>query len=247
MDLSVGTAMRFTFDPADDYSPIWAPDGSRIAFASNHDGTFGIYEKLANGSGDEEQLLSSAADIAPRSWSADGRFIVFRSLGKKRTTEVWVLPLIGDRKPIALLQSDDFYQSGPMLSPDGRWMAVYSNESGRYEVYIHSFQKPASKWQVSTKGGIDVAWSHDGKELFYLGFDGQLMAVAVKGDSALDVGTPRALFETHMLGATRIIMGFRNQYDVAPDGQRFLLNVPVWEESSSPINVVLNWPSLLKK
>ena len=160
---------------------------------------------------------------------------------------MWVLPLSGDRKTFPFLQSEQFSQTGPKLSPDGQWLAYHATESGRYEVYIQSFPKTGAKWQVSTGGGIEARWSHDGKDLFYLALDGKLMSVGVKGNFALDVGTPKPLFEPHILGGVRTILGFRHQYDVTPDGQRFLINVPVAEESSSPITLVQNWTAGLKK
>ena len=188
----------------------------------------------------------------PVSWSTDGRFITYKTVGSKGYSEVWVLPQFperagGDRKPFPFLQSEEFTQSSPKFSPDGRWLVYQSNESGRYEVYIQSFPKRAGKWQVSTGGGDRPRWSRDGKELFYLAPDQRLMAVAVKGDSAPEVGAPRPLFETRMFGGVRATVGFRQQYDVAPDSQRFLINVPVAEEASSPITLVLNWAAGLKK
>ena len=121
-----------------------------------------------------------------------------------------------------------------------------STESGRFEVYIRSFPNPAGKWQISTTGGFQPRWSRDGKELFYIASDQRLMAVTVKGDSAPETGTPTALFETRQAGGARQALGFRQQYDVAPDG-RFLINVPVAEEASSPITLVLNWTASSKK
>ena len=246
LELPEGAATRFTFNPADDYYPVWSADGTEIVFASNREGSFGLYQKPSSGAGNEEPLLKSSVDIAPYSWSADGRFIAYRSLGAKGFTEVWVLPLFGDRKPFPFLQAE-FSQSGPRISPDGRWLAYYSTESGRFEVYIQSFPKREGKWQVSVDGGVYSRWSRDGKELFYLALDGKLMAASVKEDSALEVGTPKPLFEPPFVGGARTILGFRNQFDVAPDGERFLINVPVAEESSLPITLALNWAAGLKK
>jgi eukaryotic-like serine/threonine-protein kinase len=200
LDGSDGTSTRLTFNPSDDYFPVWSPDGSQIVFASSRDGSFGLYQKPASGAGSEGPLLKSSIDIAPYSWSSDGRFIVYRGLSSKGRTEVWVLPLSGDRKPFPFLQSEELNQSGPRLSPDGRWLAYYSNESGGFEVYVQTFPKPGGKWEVSTGGGVYPQWSRDGKELFYVALDGKLMAASVQGGSALEVGTPKALFDPHSLG-----------------------------------------------
>ena len=246
LELPEGATTRFTFNPADDYYPVWSPDGSQIVFASNREGSFGLYQKPSSGAGNEESLLKSAADVGPYSWSPDRRFITYRSVGAKGFTEAWILPLFGDRKPFPYLQGD-FTQSGPRVSPDGHWLAYYSTESGRYEVYIQSFPKRESKWQVSTGGGITPLWARDGKAIFYLALDGKLMSVDINGNSALQVGTPKPLFELRTFGGARTILGFRNQFVVAPDGQRFLANVPVAEDSSSPITLALNWAAGLKK
>ena len=156
------------------------------------------------------------------------------------------MPLYGDRKPFPLLQSEDFNQNLAKLSPDGRWLAYFSNETGRYEVYIQTFPKPSGKWQVTTSGGLQPRWSRDGKEFFYLALDQELMSVAVKGDSVPELGSPTPLFQAPLLGGARAIQNYRQQWDVAPDG-RFLINVPVGEEAGSPITLVQNWTAGLKK
>ena len=247
LELSGGAATRFTFNPVDEYYPIWSPDGSHIVFASDREGSYGLYLKPSSGVGSEELLLKSATEVAPFSWSSDGRFIVYRFFGTKGHVEEWGLPMSGDRKPFALLRSEEFSYAYAKLSPDGRWVAYMTNESGRNEIDIQTFPKPGGKWQVSDAGGIYPRWSRDGKELFYLAPDGKLTALTVKGDSALEAGVPTALFETHMVGGPRNVVGFRQQYDVASGSQRFLINVPVAEETSSPITLVLNWTAGLKK
>jgi eukaryotic-like serine/threonine-protein kinase len=246
LELSRGTPTRFTFTPSDEYMPIWSPDGSRIVFASNREGSAGLYQKPSTGAGNEERLLASTFDLTTSSWSSDGRFVLYRSLSAKGYNQAWVLPLYGDRKPFPLLQSEDFNQNMAKLSPDGRWLAYFSNETGRYEVYIQTFPKPSGKWQVTTSGGLHPTWSRDGKELFYLALDQELMSVAVKGDSVPELGSPTPLFQAPLLGGARAIQTYRQQWDVAPDG-RFLINVPVGEETGSPITLVQNWTAGLKK
>jgi Tol biopolymer transport system component len=246
LDLSRGTPTRFTFTPSDEYMPIWSPDGSRIVFASNRQGPAGLYQKPSTGAGNEERLFSSALDLSTNSWSSDGRFIFYRSLSAKGTNEAWILPLFGDRKPFPFLQSEDFSQNMAKISPDGRWVAYFSNEFGRFEVFIQSFLKPSGKWQVTTSGGFHSRWSRDGKELFYLALDQELMSVAVKGDSVPELGSPTPLFKARLLGGARALQNYRHQWDVGPDG-RFLINVPVGEETGSPITLVQNWAAGLKK
>jgi dipeptidyl aminopeptidase/acylaminoacyl peptidase len=248
MDLSRETTTRFTFNPSDDQQPVWSPDGNHIVFGSNRNKAYGLYWKSSNGSGNEELLFQAEGDIAPMSWSPDGRVLLFRRINKNGFNEVWGLPLTDDRKPFVVLQSENFSYSSPRVSPDGQWLAYYSLQSGRLETYVQSYPTLSGMWQASTGGGVQPVWSRDSKELFYLGPDQSLMAVSVKqGGPAPELGTPMPLFQTPVLGGYRVILGFRGQYDVAPDSRRVLVNVPAGEESDGPITVVLNWPAALKQ
>jgi len=246
LDLARGTSSRLTFGHSDETMPVWSPDGSRIVFASRRDGAFGLYQKLTNGTGNEELLFQTAADVIPIRWSPDGGSIILRSANAKGQAEVWILPLTGDPKPFPLLHSEEFNFSVPQPSPDGRWLAYYSFESGRQEVYIQSFPKVGSKWQVSTGGGVNHRWSRDGKEIFFLGADGSLMAAMLKGGSTPETGAPRRLFEARTFSGSQTVFGFKQQYDVASDG-RFLMNVPAAEDAAAPLTLVLNWAAGLKK
>ena len=152
-----------------------------------------------------------------------------------------ILPLVGERKP-HLFEPSKVPQVTGQVSPDGRWLAYHSVESGRYEVYVQSFPAPgAGKWQISKDGGTDARWRGDGRELFYYALDGRLMAVPITGSTALEVGVAVPLFEARMLNGPGPQAGFKQQYDVTRDGQRFLLNVPLEGSASSPITVVVNW------
>ncbi len=179
----------------------------------------------------------------PTSWSEDGRFIYFQQIGvsskSKGRYAIWVFS-VPDRKATPFLQSE-FNETLPQLSPDGRWMAYVSDESGRNEIYVQPFPGPGGKWQVSTNGGSYPLWRRDGKELFYFAPGRKLMAVEVKAGSTFEAGLPKFLFET------RLKSGGNRQYDVSSDGQRFLINLAVGEESSAPITLVLNWTAELKK
>jgi len=244
MELARGVTSRFTFDPSNDIYPVWSPDGRRLMFGSDRDGgVFNLYQKLANGAGDDERVVKSSEDMAPLSWSPDGRSLLYRL----HTQSLGVLPLVGDRKPRSLLESLAFGQNQGQVSPDGRWIVHTSNESGRFEVYVRSFPAPAGKWQITQDGAYFPRWRGDGREVFYYGADRRLMAVAITGETAVEAGTAVPLFEARMLNGPNTIAGFRAQYDVTRDGQRFLLNVPVEDAASSLITIVLNWTAALKK
>jgi len=241
-DLSRGTSSRFTFNPSTELAPCWSPDGGRIAFSSDRDGPFNLYQKLATGSANDELLLSTSAPKYVSHWSPDGRYIVYESIDPKTKIDLWVLPLFGDRKPILYLQTGSDESQG-QLSTDGRWMAYTSNESGRSEVYVQAFPISGGKWQISTNGGVQPRWRGDGKEIFYLALDRKIMAVTVKADSTFETGAPTELFPTQVTQ----LFGVRNPYAVTADGQRFLINTRVEEANPSGIAVVVNWHAGLKK
>ena len=239
LDLERGVLSRFTSDPAVDNSAVWSPDGRRIAFESNRKGVFDLYQKPAAGPGSEELLLASPQPKGPLDWSPDGRFLLYFNLNPEKY-HIWALPLEGDRKPFPVTQTNFNERSG-QFSPDGKWIAYESDESGRYEIYVQPFPGPGGKVQVSTNGGAQVRWRRDGKELFYVALDSRLMAVPLRLASnvqTIDAATPVPLFVTHIGGA--ISVPFKQQYDVSPDGQRFLMNT-IAEEATSPITVILNW------
>ena len=242
MDLARGLPSRFTFHTADDDDPVWSPDGNTIVFSSLREGRFDLYRKVSSGAGNEEVVFKSEADGKEGTdWSADGRFILFDQAGGNDGTDIWVLPLFGDGKPYALLQTP-FSEFQGHFSPDGRWFAYTSNESGKSEVYVQSFPPSGGKWQVSTGGGAQPHWRGDGKELFYIAADRKLMAVGVAAGSNFDPGAPKPIFQTQVSGYAA-----PNRYVVTSDGQRFLVNSPVEEVSQTPITVILNWTAALKR
>jgi hypothetical protein len=229
---------RFTFDAADDRYPIWSPDGARVAFASNRSGAYDVYERAADGSGGERLLLQSAEFKRPNSWSPDGKFILYWAA--QNNGDLRVLPLTGDRKPFPFVSTPFDEQQG-VFSPDGRWVAYQSDESGRYEIYVRPFPGPGGQAQASAGGGHSPRWRADGKELYYLAPDLRLMAAKVSAQgTGFTAATPESLFPTHINQATN-----RPQYDVARDG-RFLILTDLPDTSAEPIHLLLNWRPMAK-
>jgi Tol biopolymer transport system component len=229
-DVARGVRTRFTFDPAEDANPVWSADGSRIMFTSNRGGHYDLYEKATSSVGAEQVVLADETEKYPTSWSPDGASILYWTFDEG--THLWVLPLEGERRPWKFL--------GPPVnpgrfSPDGNWIAYYSPESGRSEVYIVSFPQPSSRWQISSAGGNLPRWRGDGREVFYASRDNRLMAVTVSRRGAeLDVGAPRALFAARPVGPGSF-------YDASPDGSRFLVNTLREGSAASSIAILQNW------
>ncbi len=248
MDVSRGVETRFTSGPGADITPLWSPDGSRVAFASSRSGNIDLVEHPAAGAGGERTLLSTRDTKYPLSWSADGRFLLYRSANATTgRQDLWALPLTGDKTPVPVVQTN-FDETEGQFSPDGRWLAYVSNESRRFEVMVRPFPGSGETVQVSAVGGSQVRWSSDGTELFYIAPDARLMAVSIAartGSQALVVGAPVPLFSTRLATGANVT-GTKPQYAVAPDG-RFLLNARVDEGASPPLAVVVNWTDALKR
>jgi serine/threonine protein kinase/Tol biopolymer transport system component len=240
-DAARGLRTRFTFDASLNRFPVWSADGSRIVFTSNRKGHYDLYVKPSGGAGTEELLVTTGLQLLANDWSRDDRFLLYESNGDPKTgADLWVLPLTGERKPFPFLQTPFTEQYGK-FSPDGKWVAYTSNESGIEQVYVAPFPGPGGKWQISTLGGTLPGWRQDGKEILYLAPDNNVMAaeVSAKG-SAFEIGVVRPLFKAKAV--KRDI-----PFDVARDAQRFLVNRALEETSSAPITLVLHWNSGLKK
>ena len=238
LDLLRGVTSRLTFDPAIDNLPIWSPDGQRILFPSNRKGSFDLYIKAASGAGQEEPLIKMGTPTGwATDWSRDGRFILYQIPGAKTGQDLWIAPQFGDRKPFPYLQTQFNEQAGA-FSPDGRWIAYVSDESGRNEIYVQAFPLSGEKHEISSGGGSEPYWRKDGTELFYLAADRNLMAVPVKLGTTITPGTPKALFPVPLSEQ-------QHSYAVTGDGQRFLVSRLAGE--MPPITVVLNWEAGLKK
>ena len=221
--------------------PVWSPDGSRIAFDKELKGQQTLYQKPSLGGGAEELLLASSANPrAPQAWSPDGRFLMYFERDPVTLADLWVLPLDGKQQPSVFVNSK-FEERTPQFSPDGRWVAYMSEESGRPEIYLRPFPASSGQFPVSTTGGITPRWRLDGKELYYIAPDGQLMAVSiVTTGRAPEMGAPVALFQPHILFGGTMATGNTWQYDVAPDG-RFLINVTAGDAAAAPITVIQHW------
>jgi serine/threonine protein kinase len=240
-DLTRAIRTRFTFDLANDFLAVWSPTGDEIVFASNRGGKNALFKRPADGTSPETLLLATDINIRPSDWSSDGKFIAFFSLGNPMTrTDIWVLPLVGDGKPYPFLQTE-FNEGNPRFSPEGRWLAYSSDESGQTEVYVRPFPGPGPKWQVSTGGGRLPRWRKDGKEILYLDPENKLMAATVSVSGArFEVSNVQQLFQTSLAS-------FGNNYDVTADGQRFIIiSTPEGHETAS-LNVVVNWDAEMKK
>jgi serine/threonine-protein kinase len=239
-DLSRETLTKSTFDGGVNQYPVWTPDGKRIAFDSNKEGPLNLFWQLADGGGGLERLTTSEHIQTPFSWSPDGQLLAFVESNPSTRYDIWVLRL-SDHKVQPFLRTP-FNEQAPRFSPDGHWLAYVSDESGRNEIYVQPYPGPGGKWQISTEGGIEPAWNPHGRELFYRSGD-KMMAVDVTTQPALSAGKPRMLFKgPYQAGAS-------SNYDVSPDGQRFLMLKPVESAQSAPtqINVVLNWFEELKQ
>ncbi len=239
-DLLRGTKTRLTFDPADDLDSIWSPDATRIAFTSDRTGQRNIYWKPADVSGSEELLLGGKeGQENVEDWSRDGKYLLY-NYQPGGGTHLYVLPLSGDRKPVPFLTQ--FYTQQGQFSPNGRWVAYNSLESGRPEVYVQGFtldsSQPRGKLQVSVAGGEVPRWRRDGKELYFES-NSSYFAVDVKTDGAsFEAGIPRLLFEAPTIFSST---GGAQPYVVTHDGQRFLILTPAEKNTTAPIEVMVNW------
>jgi Tol biopolymer transport system component len=248
-----GVTSRFTTGDGLDFTPIWSPKSLHIVFRSSRSGRFDLFEKPADSAADERLLFTSELDKSPTDWSSDGRYLLFTTANPKTSSDLWALPMTGPAEsrmpiPVATTSADEIQGQ---FSPDGRWIAYASNESGGYDVFVKPFPETGGRIPVSPAGGASPRWSRDGRELFYVAADNQLMAVPIKAqrDSrALGVGTPTALFPTRLaIGGNLPPAGFNSgaQYVVTPLG--FLMNVMADDSVTPPLSIVLNWTAAIRK
>jgi Tol biopolymer transport system component len=253
LDLVRGGAVRATFDAANDQLPTWSPDGKQIVFSSNRSGHNNLYVKsLGEAAGSERLLLDTPNNKQPLDWSKDGKLLLFYETNprtsRQNDRDLWWLEMTGKEPKRGLVVNTPYDERGGQLSPDGRWVAYETDESGDFEVVVRSFPGPGQWWPVSTGGGMYPRWNADGTEIYFVSPDDRLMAVPVATranrstatDPGIEIGTPVALFATRMTGGFAASF-IRAPYAVSLDG-RFLFNEPVDDQTNPPITLILNWP-----
>jgi tRNA A-37 threonylcarbamoyl transferase component Bud32/dipeptidyl aminopeptidase/acylaminoacyl peptidase len=240
-DLERGVGSRFTFDPASDIAPVWSPDGERIAFSSTRrtGSSYDLYVQDATGSGSAVELLTGDQQLIAGDWSRDGKYLICAVYDVGTSWDIWAVPMEGSGEPITVVATE-FRESRPSFSPDGSWIAYQSDESGEWEIYVREFPGPGGRWQVSTAGGTDPHWSHDGSEIFYLDEDDHLASVVVQTTPAFRADLPEILFDPQLFPGT-----FRSRYAVAAGGERFLLLSRAETQTNPPLTVVMNWTAAL--
>jgi len=242
-DLQRGVTSRFTFDPAEDGSPVFSPDGKTIVFSSTRNGGApDLYQAPAAGNGEATLLYKTGETVIAQEWSRDGRWLAFNRLGAKTGWDVWALAMNGpDRGKAVPVVQGPFFELRPSFSPDARWLAYQSNESGRPEIYVQPFPGPGGKWQVSSAGGVEPVWSGDGREILYVSASSKLVAVPVSAGATFSAGQPKDLFDVR---PHAILL--RNRWLANREATRFLFLEAEGSARALPMTVVLNWPEALR-
>jgi Tol biopolymer transport system component len=238
VDVSRGVSTRIIWDGM---SPLWSPDGAQIAFSADRAGANSLFTRPATRYTADTLVLRTGHNKILNDWSPDGRYILYTDLSPEAKNELWILPMFGDHKPRPFLQTP-FDEAQGQISPDGHWVAYASDESGAWEVYLDSFPESSGKRILSIDGGVEPHWRKDGKELFYLSPDRNLMAVSITLGSSPKIERPKALFRAPLLPVPNILS---NQLAVSADGQRFLIGSVGRTNGYEQITVLSSWPSLL--
>ena len=234
LDLTQGATTNLKSE-GDNFSPVFSPDGKQLAFSTTRDAPPNLFLKRLIGNASEERLQNTTSSVSrPSSWSPDGKFLVFSMRDLKGQRDLWLMPMTGERKPQPLLQTKADEHAG-RVSPDGKWLAYQSDESGNNEIYVTQFSQPVRSWRISTSGGVNPFWRGDDKELYFVSGN-KLMAVSVNGGTEFQSGTPQPLFEVE-----------GGRYAPSKDGQRFLTTVVTEKAPAPSINVVLNWTAEVRK
>jgi Tol biopolymer transport system component/predicted Ser/Thr protein kinase len=246
LDLSRDAATRLTFDPAAELTPIWSPDGRYVYYLNAR--TAEIQQKQSNGVGEEQAVIKTDNPPVPLDISRDGKFLLYSLTGNAATLDLWTLPLAGDRKPEPFLVTNRM-ENQARFSPDGRWVVYASDESGRSEIYVQPFpptRDGGGKWMISNGGGVQPLWRRDGREIFYLGPNGEAMAADVETGATFKPGIPKPLFIAPVFGGAGGVGTRTSRWAVSSDGQRFLIESSLGATNSAPVTVVLNWQTTLK-
>jgi serine/threonine protein kinase len=245
-DLSRGIPTRLTFSTGTNGQPKWSPDGRSIVFVSNQtSGQSHVYQKPADGTGTASPLVVDDAQESLPSFSSDGRYLIFeRQTAQPGSNhrEIWSLPLFWDPKVFPVVQNQQFDMRQPALSPDGKWLAYMSVESGRPEVYVAPFGQGSGKWLVSNAGGHFPLWRGDGRELFYISLDNKIISAEITAQGTrFAIGKVNPLFQANPVSSSGWC------YDVSSDGKKFVIDTEANEKTAEPLTLIVNWPSLLKK
>jgi dipeptidyl aminopeptidase/acylaminoacyl peptidase len=236
IDAARGATTPFTSEPSWDITPTWSPDGQDIIFSSDRAGPFNLFRQRVGATGTSEMILATSISKFAEDWSADGRYLLYQAIDPETKLDVWALSL-KDGVQIPLVHTN-FSEYGPKLSRDGRWLAYVSEESGRAEVYVQSFQGAMGRWQISTSGGTQPLWRADGRELTFVSPDGTVNAVVVEPHDSV-----RRISEPHPLFRSPLRPSVAHHYALAADGQKLLIPVPVEPSATQPISVIINWPA----
>jgi Tol biopolymer transport system component len=237
MDLARESVAPFTVDAAVDGFPLWSPDGTQIVFESTRKGTFDLFIRPSSGASPEQLLLETADSEWPLDWSKDGLFLLYQRSDLKTKWDLWALPMTGSERTPVVVANSPFAERMGQFSPDGRWLAYETNESGRPEIVAQAFPKATGRFPVSISGGTAPRWRPDGNEIFFIGPDGMVMAVPITTTgSSFEAGKPVALFPTDIAAQP-----FKSQYAVLRDGRFIVNNLQPEEAAAAPITLILNW------
>ena len=242
IELARGLARRLTFDSIAEMAPIWSRDGASIAYYSEAEGPAGDVYRIPAGGGRATPVVQAPTPVFPYTWSPDGAHLLY-GIVMNGAPAIWSQPLAGARKPLPYLEGT-YFQTTAEFSPDGKWVAYVSRETGRSEVFIDSFPTPGSKTQVSVAGGQSPRWRGDGRELYYVSLDQRLTAVDLTPGATVQIGNATPLFQMALPSGQLAFVSA--DYDVTADGKRFIVNVPE-RADGTPITVVMNWPAAIKK
>jgi serine/threonine protein kinase/Tol biopolymer transport system component len=243
IDLVHGTRNRVTFGNGINAGSTWSPDDKSLIFSSGRGGIYQLYQQPADGSGEAKRLTDSTTTEIAGYWSRDGKYLAYTVPNPTSgANQIWILPLTGGAKPYPFIQGN-YEALNPAISPDSKWLAFTSNETGHNEIYVVPLAGGAGKWQISSGGGIEPRWSAAGDEIAYISPDGDLMAASIDSSAnSIRVGNVAKLLH---VGETSALTIFR--YDVSPDSKRFLVLTVGTQAHTDPLTIVTNWPALLPK